>query len=122
MVSQSKWYPIFPYLSIATLIGNDIHTTQLAFELKVGKVVNSHLLELPNLIHILRHTIGLISTLFCSRNPQVISETMVAIGDPRDAICDAVDQLNPTFLIVGSHGYGAIKRCHMCFSQIRLLS
>ena len=35
---------------------------------------------------------------------------MVAIGDPRDAICDAVDQLNPTFLIVGSHGYGAIKR------------
>ena len=53
---------------------------------------------------------------------QLASETMVAIGDPRDAICDAVDQLNPTFLIVGSHGYGAIKRCHMCFSQIRLLS
>ena len=47
---------------------------------------------------------------------------MVAIGDPRDAICDAVDQLNPTFLILGSHGYGAIKRCHVCLSQVRLLS
>ncbi|KAL1558401.1 universal stress protein PHOS34-like [Salvia divinorum] len=31
-------------------------------------------------------------------------------GDPRNALCDAVDKHNATVLVVGSHGYGAIKR------------
>ena len=31
-------------------------------------------------------------------------------GDPRNALCDAVDKHNASVLVVGSHGYGAIKR------------
>ncbi|KAH7422156.1 hypothetical protein KP509_13G093900 [Ceratopteris richardii] len=38
------------------------------------------------------------------------TETMVAVGDPRDAICEAVEKLAVDYLVIGSHGYGAIKR------------
>eukprot|EP00250_Pteridium_aquilinum_P018041 c23910_g3_i1 orf=390-920(-) len=38
------------------------------------------------------------------------TETMVALGDARDAICEAIEKLQPDYLVVGSHGYGAIKR------------
>lgn len=31
-------------------------------------------------------------------------------GDPRNVLCDAVDKHNASVLVVGSHGYGAIKR------------
>eukprot|EP00249_Psilotum_nudum_P010569 c22619_g1_i2 orf=233-775(+) len=37
-------------------------------------------------------------------------ETMVAFNDPRDAICEAVEKLHCDFLVIGSHGYGAVKR------------
>lgn len=40
-------------------------------------------------------------------------ETMVALGDPRDAICEAVEKLHADFLIIGSHGYGALKRAFL---------
>eukprot|EP01018_Ginkgo_biloba_P027232 Gb_26924 [translate_table: standard] len=37
-------------------------------------------------------------------------ETKVAIGDPRDVICEQVEKLEADFLVIGSHGYGMIKR------------
>ncbi|MCO5587746.1 hypothetical protein L7F22_041698 [Adiantum nelumboides] len=41
------------------------------------------------------------------------TETMVALGDPRDAICEAVEKLQTDYLVIGSHGYGAIKRAFL---------
>eukprot|EP01018_Ginkgo_biloba_P027225 Gb_33860 [translate_table: standard] len=37
-------------------------------------------------------------------------ETNVVIGDARDVICEQAEKLGADFLVVGSHGYGAIKR------------
>eukprot|EP00270_Netrium_digitus_P003316 TRINITY_DN137_c0_g1_i4.p1 TRINITY_DN137_c0_g1~~TRINITY_DN137_c0_g1_i4.p1 ORF type:complete len:172 (-),score=50.48 TRINITY_DN137_c0_g1_i4:137-652(-) len=37
-------------------------------------------------------------------------EADVIVGEPRESICDAVDQLGADLLVMGSHGYGAIKR------------
>nr|ATE50921.1 universal stress protein 15 [Salvia miltiorrhiza] len=34
----------------------------------------------------------------------------VAEGDARNALCDAVENHHASVLVVGSHGYGAIKR------------
>ncbi|CAA7044217.1 unnamed protein product [Microthlaspi erraticum] len=34
----------------------------------------------------------------------------VAEGDPRQVLCDAVDKHAASILVIGSHGYGAIKR------------
>jgi nucleotide-binding universal stress UspA family protein len=31
-------------------------------------------------------------------------------GDPRNVLCDAVDRHHATILVVGSHGYGLVKR------------
>ena len=31
-------------------------------------------------------------------------------GDARNVLCDAVERHHATMLVVGSHGYGAIKR------------
>lgn len=31
-------------------------------------------------------------------------------GDPRNVLCEAVEKHNASILVVGSHGYGAIKR------------
>lgn len=31
-------------------------------------------------------------------------------GDARNVLCDAVERHQATMLVVGSHGYGAIKR------------
>ena len=38
------------------------------------------------------------------------AETMVVSGDPRDVICETVEKVRADFLVIGSHGYGAIKR------------
>lgn len=35
---------------------------------------------------------------------------MVEHGDPRDVICEVAERLKVDFLVVGSHGYGVIKR------------
>uniref|UniRef100_A0A0D6R4E1 UspA domain-containing protein n=1 Tax=Araucaria cunninghamii TaxID=56994 RepID=A0A0D6R4E1_ARACU len=43
----------------------------------------------------------------------VCVETRVAIGDARDVICEQAEQLQPDFLVIGSHGYGAIKRAFL---------
>ncbi|CAJ2629139.1 unnamed protein product [Trifolium pratense] len=34
----------------------------------------------------------------------------VVEGDPRNVLCDTVDKYHASILVVGSHGYGAIKR------------
>ena len=34
----------------------------------------------------------------------------VVEGDARNVLCEAVDKFNADVLVVGSHGYGAIKR------------
>lgn len=31
-------------------------------------------------------------------------------GDPRDVLCEAVDKHQATILVLGSHGYGIVKR------------
>jgi len=34
----------------------------------------------------------------------------VVEGDARNVLCDTVDKYRASILVVGSHGYGAIKR------------
>lgn len=41
---------------------------------------------------------------------QVAAETQAVFGDPRDVICEVVEKSKADFLVIGSHGYGAIKR------------
>jgi nucleotide-binding universal stress UspA family protein len=38
-------------------------------------------------------------------------------GDPRTVICDVVKNQNASVLVVGSHGYGAIKRYYIVHIQ-----
>jgi len=37
-------------------------------------------------------------------------ETRIENGDPRDVICQAVQKMGVDILVMGSHGYGVIKR------------
>ncbi|KAL0384761.1 UNVERIFIED_CONTAM: hypothetical protein Sradi_2870400 [Sesamum radiatum] len=37
-------------------------------------------------------------------------EMMVEYGDPRDVICEVAEKLKVDFLVMGSHGYGLIRR------------
>lgn len=38
----------------------------------------------------------------------------VVEGDARNVLCEAVEKHNASVLVVGSHGYGAIKRYEFC--------
>ncbi|KAK9050342.1 hypothetical protein SSX86_009531 [Deinandra increscens subsp. villosa] len=40
-------------------------------------------------------------------------ETRVEIGDPRDVICDVAEKMGVDMVVVGSHGYGLIKRAFL---------
>ncbi|KAJ8485742.1 hypothetical protein OPV22_018227 [Ensete ventricosum] len=40
----------------------------------------------------------------------VVAETISEVGDPKEAICEAVEKLKIDLLVVGSHGKGAIQR------------
>ncbi|KAL6132766.1 hypothetical protein ACLB2K_065005 [Fragaria x ananassa] len=40
-------------------------------------------------------------------------ETRIENGDPRDVICHLVEQLGTDVLVMGSHGYGLIKRAFL---------
>ncbi|GLJ45725.1 hypothetical protein SUGI_0962270 [Cryptomeria japonica] len=40
----------------------------------------------------------------------VSSKTVSLVGDARDVICQAVDKLGAHMLVMGNHGYGALKR------------
>ncbi|KAL6521234.1 hypothetical protein OROGR_017803 [Orobanche gracilis] len=56
---------------------------------------------------------------FCSRKPgcnkgidllQVKAETLVLQGDPKDKICEAAEDLHVDLVVVGSRGFGMVKR------------
>ncbi|KAK7269420.1 hypothetical protein RIF29_22146 [Crotalaria pallida] len=44
-------------------------------------------------------------------NQQV--ETKVEEGDPRDVICEMAEKLGADILVMGSHGYGIVKRAFL---------
>ncbi|XP_044482927.1 universal stress protein A-like protein isoform X3 [Mangifera indica] len=44
------------------------------------------------------------------QNSNVKVEARVVNGDPRDVICEMVEKLGVDVLVMGSHGYGWIKR------------
>lgn len=37
-------------------------------------------------------------------------KTQVVIGDPKEKICDAVEEMNADLLVMGSRAFGPIKR------------
>uniref|UniRef100_A0A0D6QSJ2 UspA domain-containing protein n=1 Tax=Araucaria cunninghamii TaxID=56994 RepID=A0A0D6QSJ2_ARACU len=43
----------------------------------------------------------------------VTVDTMAEMGDPKDTICDVVEKKKIDLLVVGSHGYGMVKRALM---------
>ncbi|RWW83263.1 hypothetical protein BHE74_00008235 [Ensete ventricosum] len=45
----------------------------------------------------------------------VAAETITEVGDPKEAICEAVKKLNVNLLVVGSHGKGALQRWNSLF-------
>ncbi|KAJ9545448.1 hypothetical protein OSB04_025155 [Centaurea solstitialis] len=56
-----------------------------------------------------------------SVNVQVDDVTVVTEeGDPRTVICDAIDKYKASFLVVGSHGYGPIKRYHFQGNLVKI--
>nr|XP_043630712.1 universal stress protein A-like protein [Erigeron canadensis] len=46
----------------------------------------------------------------CKANEVEDVEVIVSEGDPRNVICETVEKYKASFLIVGSHGYGVLKR------------
>ncbi|CAI9103511.1 OLC1v1002007C2 [Oldenlandia corymbosa var. corymbosa] len=44
---------------------------------------------------------------------QIKVETKVVNGDPRDVICQVAERLNVDLVVMGSHGYGLIKRAFL---------
>uniref|UniRef100_A0A0D6QSJ0 UspA domain-containing protein n=1 Tax=Araucaria cunninghamii TaxID=56994 RepID=A0A0D6QSJ0_ARACU len=44
---------------------------------------------------------------------QVHVKTVNLIGDARDIICQAVEKMGAEMLVMGSHGYGALKRAFL---------
>ncbi|XP_078438760.1 universal stress protein A-like protein [Wolffia australiana] len=46
----------------------------------------------------------------CAGLENVKVESRVEKGDPRDVICEAVESVGADVLVLGSHGYGLIKR------------
>ncbi|XP_027097010.1 universal stress protein A-like protein [Coffea arabica] len=43
----------------------------------------------------------------------VTAQTATEVGDPKDAICEAVEKFKVSMLVLGSHGRGAIKRAFL---------
>ncbi|KAG8479282.1 hypothetical protein CXB51_029864 [Gossypium anomalum] len=44
---------------------------------------------------------------------EVKVEVIIESGDPRDVICQAADKIHADVLVMGSHGYGLIKRAFL---------
>ncbi|KAK1417695.1 hypothetical protein QVD17_26829 [Tagetes erecta] len=49
----------------------------------------------------------------CKDLQQVKVETRVDIGDPRDVICNVAEKMCVDMVVLGSHGYGLIKRAFL---------
>ncbi|MCL7041111.1 hypothetical protein MKW94_003909 [Papaver nudicaule] len=49
----------------------------------------------------------------CKQRPVVKVETLIMEGDPKDMICQAAEQMDTDFLVVGSRGLGKIKRAFL---------
>ncbi|KAI4301708.1 hypothetical protein L6164_034959 [Bauhinia variegata] len=49
----------------------------------------------------------------CKNLPEVKVETRVENGDPRDVISEMAEKLAADVLVMGSHGYGLIKRAFL---------
>ncbi|XP_042475254.1 universal stress protein A-like protein [Macadamia integrifolia] len=49
----------------------------------------------------------------CKDLPNIKVETRAQNGDPRDVICDVVEKINADLLVMGTHGYGLIKRAFL---------
>ncbi|CAN4108888.1 unnamed protein product [Withania somnifera] len=49
----------------------------------------------------------------CKNLDRVKVETIVEHGDARDVICQAAEKLHVDMLVMGSHGYGVIKRAFL---------
>ncbi|KAM0962709.1 hypothetical protein ACFX2I_021808 [Malus domestica] len=47
---------------------------------------------------------------FCTSKKVENVEVEVMEGDPRNVMCDAVDKHHASLLVLGSHGYGIVKR------------
>ncbi|KAK1401779.1 USP-like protein [Heracleum sosnowskyi] len=50
---------------------------------------------------------------FCQDYPQIKVEIKVECGDARDVICEVAEKLNVDMVVLGSHGYGALKRAFL---------
>ena len=46
----------------------------------------------------------------CAEEAGVETRTVVLRGFPVEAICEAAEKFAPQFLVIGSHGWGAMKR------------
>ncbi|XP_076939216.1 universal stress protein PHOS32-like [Bidens hawaiensis] len=51
--------------------------------------------------------------LLCKHLQNVKVETRVQIGDPRDVICEVAEKMSVDMVVLGSHGYGLIKRAFL---------
>ncbi|KAI5599160.1 hypothetical protein BDE02_02G179700 [Populus trichocarpa] len=49
-------------------------------------------------------------TVFRNFNSNVNVEKVIGSGEAQDVICDTVEKLRPDTLVMGSHGYGFLKR------------
>ncbi|XP_026404146.1 universal stress protein A-like protein isoform X1 [Papaver somniferum] len=49
----------------------------------------------------------------CKDLQNVKVETMIESGDAREVICDAVEKIGADLLVMGTHGYGVIKRAFL---------
>ncbi|KAL8188820.1 hypothetical protein R6Q57_029575 [Mikania cordata] len=49
----------------------------------------------------------------CKDLQDVKVETRVETGDPRDVICDVAEKMGVDMVVMGSHGYGLIKRAFL---------
>ncbi|GFP80348.1 universal stress protein a-like protein [Phtheirospermum japonicum] len=61
--------------------------------------------------HVARSVMDKAKRVCFENNDQIAVETMVEYGDPRDVICEVAEKLKVDFLVIGSRGYGVIKRC-----------
>ncbi|KAL3824092.1 hypothetical protein ACJIZ3_020121 [Penstemon smallii] len=43
----------------------------------------------------------------------IVADTITEVGDPKEAICEAVEKLNIDLLVLGSHGRKALQRAFL---------